>query len=285
MNENEFLKLTKEINIFKIKQHNSGEYEITLTERIYDRIVYIHWDYFTQKDIMIPMLKAAAIRHTYGDRIQIILDAPYLPYARQDRVFEAGQSIAFIDFTKIIFLNFDVVRTQALHCHNYYAFGKNYINIDRYNLMELQSQYNIVFPDASARHHYYYSDDKMITFNKVRNKFGTPHLELDAFRMPYKIDLYKPFLICDDIGDGNRTFVECAKALRKEFEHSERLNIEIELMVYHQFGTYGFDNLIEEGINKLKIINKDSYNFIVNKYNNISGLEVEQVVFQEGDQE
>lgn len=245
--------------MFNIKQHNSGEVEVTLMERIRENSVIIKWNYFEQKDIMVPLLQAAAVKHTYGDNIDIILEAPYLPYACQDRIFKAGQAIAFEEFINIIKLYFNQVITMALHC------SYNFIGLEnkRYNAITLQSEYNIIFPDESARKHYYYPDDKMYTFIKERNENGEPNLTLDITKVPMRQSAEKVFLICDDIGDGNRTFVNCANALRREFPRHE---IKIELMLYHAFCTYGLQNLFDAGITKLKIINPDSYSFLINKF-------------------
>jgi|GEM_PF-6383931 phosphoribosylpyrophosphate synthetase len=259
------------IIMFNIKQHNSGEVEVTLTERLRQNYATITWNYFEQKDVMIPLLQAAAIRHTYGNDIDIVLDAPYLPYARQDRVFEAGQPIAFNEFIKVIKTQFNRIRTMALHCSSGHQW-RSYSNIEKllqlenmkYNAMALQSDYNIVFPDESARNHYYYPDAKMYTFIKYRDDNGAPHLTLDRGKLPEEINHAKPFLICDDIGDGNRTFVACVEALKNDIMNSD--TIKIELMLYHAFCSYGLQNIIDAGISKLKIINPDSYHFLINKF-------------------
>ena len=81
---------------FDVKQFSSGEYEVKIAERIYGDTAVIHWNWFdeSQRDLMLLLMKISAIKRQYSDDIYIIIYAPYLPYARQDRVFEAGQDVA-----------------------------------------------------------------------------------------------------------------------------------------------------------------------------------------------
>lgn len=254
--------------MFNIKRFNSGEYEVTLTERIREQSVKIYWNYYKQTDIIIPILKAAAIKQTYGDKKSITLVAPYLPYSRQERQFEAGQAIHFEVFLRMLEPWFDNIETMGLHCglakKNRRYGDKGQILNKWFNIYTLSHQYNIVFPDESARVHYYYPPSEMYTFIKHRNKEdGAPVLELDKSKLPNRIDLSKPFLICDDVGDGNRTFVECAKTLRQHFQDDK---LKIELLLYNSFCSYGLLNLIDAGVAKMKIINPDSYNYLIAKF-------------------
>lgn len=79
---------------FKTKQFSSGEFDVQIFNRIYGEEAVIHWNWFdeSQRDIFALLLKIDAIKRNYPN-VDITLDAPYLPYMRQDRLFEAGQSV------------------------------------------------------------------------------------------------------------------------------------------------------------------------------------------------
>ena len=242
---------------FDIKQFSSGEYQIKIINRIRGKAV-IHWNWFdkNQRDLMLLLTKIGAIKKQYG-MIPITVYAPYLPYARQDRVFEAGQDLAIETLVKAICGRYDDIKieTMALHCYNNYDISNKIATIDDRDIL--------VFPDTNAKHHYDTSyNTPYLIFPKDRIN-GVPYLsEPISSNIKEKDVTY--YLICDDICAGGRTFIECAKTLRKEYGE----DIAIELMIYHAFLDHGLDGLKASGISKIYIINPDSYEYVCNLYPN-----------------
>lgn len=242
---------------FDVKQFASGEYQVTIKDRIYNQ-AYILYDWFNEKerDLMFLLTKIGAVRKNYG-MIDIIVYAPYLPYSRQDRLFEAGQDIAIETFINAIKIDNKItIETMGLHCQNIYSIINYKIEITDFYLNNKE----IVFPDLNAKNHFdIKKTNKYIIFEKTRTDKGIelnmiPHLGIKDTKLKY--------IICDDTIAGGRTFIECAKKLKKEFGD----NIIIELFVYNAFLDYGLNDLIKNGISKIHVANKYSYNFLINKF-------------------
>lgn len=254
---------------FEVKKFASGEWDVKIIDRIYDTAI-IHWNWFdeNQRDLMLLLMKIGAIRRQYGYKMTIKIYAPYLPYSRQDRMFECGQDIpieTLIDCISIeqrrgIYGPGDVyIETMGIHCDDRYA-----CNTLKYTL-ELnevkQKNTMIVFPDKNAKNHYeidYCTEQNIINFEKIR-KNNEIYLSLINENVTSRIN---HFIICDDICSGGRTFIECANKLRELYGN----DITIELMVYHAFLDRGLDKLKESGISRIRIINPDSYEYICKLY-------------------
>lgn len=242
---------------FDVKQFASGEYQVTIKDRICNR-AYILYDWFNEKerDLMLLLTKIGAVRKNYG-MIDIIVYAPYLPYSRQDRLFEAGQDIAIETFINAIKIDNKItIETMGLHCKNIYSIINYKIEITDFYLKDKE----IVFPDLNAKNHFDTKKiNKYIIFEKTRTEKG---VELNM--IPHFGEKKKKYIICDDVIAGGRTFIECAKKLKKEFGD----DIIIELFVYNAFLDYGLNDLIQSGISKIHVANQYSYNFLVNKFDN-----------------
>lgn len=236
--------------LFSEKQFSSGEHDVQITERIYGDTATIHWNWFdeNQRDIFKLLLKIDAIKRNYPNLI-IEIDAPYIPYMRQDRLFKEGMSVPATVLLELLCDKVHIIKTMACHSQqanieNTKVFASHIYDYNKY----------FVFPDANAKNHYSYTPDDFI-FNKVRNEAG---VSLELIKQPKVVDPTITFIICDDICAGGRTFVECAKALRKQFGD----DINIELLVYNAFLDFGMDALNEAGIQNIYIINKDSYDYV-----------------------
>lgn len=251
---------------FDVKKFSSGEWDIKIKERIYGDAI-IHWNWFNEneRDIMLLLMKIGAIKKQYG-MIPITIHAPYLPYARQDRVFEAGQDLAIETLVKAICGRYSDVKieTMALHCKRY--------NCNSYDLKyeihdETHAIYNIIYPDSNAIHHYSHlfgNHERCLHFEKIRDKKDKPSLKLITDKLTLGELGNNYFLICDDICAGGRTFIECAKEIRRIYGNDTI----IELMIYHAFLDHGLDALKESGISQIHIINPDSYEYICKLYPN-----------------
>ena len=229
---------------FEVKKFSSGEWNIKIKERIYGDAI-IHWNWFNEdeRDIMLLLMKIGAIKKQYG-MIPVTVYAPYLPYARQDRVFEAGQDLAIETLIEAICERYDGVRieTMALHCKDRGTYNAKYYMLDK-----MYDIYNIIYPDSNALFHYSHilaSDEnyaKSLNFEKIRDEDGKPSLKLMTDKLTLGALGNNHFLICDDICAGGRTFIQCAKEIKKIYGD----DTVIELIIYHAFLDHGLDALKE----------------------------------------
>lgn len=251
---------------FEVKKFSSGEWNVKIKERIHGEAV-VHWNWFNEdeRDIMLLLMKIGAIKKQYG-MMPVTVYAPYLPYARQDRVFEAGQDLAIETLVKAICGRYPdtTIKTMALHgktCHRGIYNAKHEMHDEMHDI------YNIIYPDSNAIFHYSHlfgSYDKGLHFEKIRDNEGAPTLWLHH-NFKGLVELRNiPCLICDDICAGGRTFIECAKEIRKIYGNDTI----IELMIYHAFLDHGLDALKESGISLIHIINPDSCEYICKLYPN-----------------
>ncbi len=247
---------------FEIQQFDSGEWDIRLIDckNLNKNVI---WNWFKEPDIMIPMLKADCIRQVFGC-VELTLICNYLPFSRQDRVFNLGQGIPCQRVVRTLFNQFESIETMCLHNFPIPHEGDERIYNESIILNENKT---IVFPDENASKHFTIMDDpSLLTFSKVRSESGIK-LELEYERLKNgieELDNNKTFLICDDICDGGRTFIECSEKLKEHFGH----DIKIELLVAHGFLSRGIETLKASGISKIYIANYDSYEYLSNKFNN-----------------
>ena len=73
----------------------------------------------------LPLLFAAETARSLG-AAKIVLIAPYLAYMRQDKIFEPGQGITSIYFSKLISHYFDGLITIDPHLHRWHALSEIY---------------------------------------------------------------------------------------------------------------------------------------------------------------
>ena len=151
----------------------------------------------------------------------LTLSMPYIPYARQDRVMNMGESLSVKSFASIINLcKFDTIEVWDAHSDVSLAvFDANVINYGPETFVELIPidirKAIVVAPDAGA--------NKKV--GKVARGFGFDMVRADKVRdtktgaITGTVVYSEPvgdrdFLIIDDICDGGRTFTELAKQLR-----------------------------------------------------------------------
>ena len=62
--------------MFEMKRFNSGELDVKLVERLNN--FEVHWNWFNEdeRDLMVPLLKADAIKKQYGE-VNIVLVCNY----------------------------------------------------------------------------------------------------------------------------------------------------------------------------------------------------------------
>lgn len=183
--------------------------------------VSIRLDFETNNDLIDLLLMVDAIRRAYKV-MQLRLVMPYLPYARQDRVCNPGESLSLKVVADLInSCKFDEVECWDIHSEVGVALLDNLKHRDNVNCgWRLPGLHSIadtvlVSPDAGA-------NKKVFNFAKAH---GYEHVvRADKLRDTKTGNIlgttvytehvgHKNFLILDDICDGGRTFIELAKVL------------------------------------------------------------------------
>lgn len=190
-----------------------------------------------------------AVRRYYPEGVKLSLSMPYLPYARQDRVCNKGESLS----VKVVADFINSLKFERVFCHDIHssvgeALLDNLMHVDLVNCAIMLPSYvgregtALVSPDAGA-------EKKVFTFaktmgyntviraSKVRN-VATMKIERTAVLDPL-LDAAERFLIVDDICDGGRTFVELAKAIKADEGYAGQ---PIFLYVSHGIFSYGMDS-------------------------------------------
>lgn len=167
-------------------------------------------------DIMSLLLVSDAIDRQYKNAKKY-LTLNYVPYARQDRVCNEGESLSVSVMTKLInSCGFAKVKIADPHSDVTTALIKDVDILESYDILKHKdlSQYHIVAPDAGAyKKAYKWAQKKgalgVITANKVRDvRTGNiVSVGVDADVKGLKL------FVVDDICDGGRTFIELAKCL------------------------------------------------------------------------
>lgn len=167
--------------------------------------------------MQLVMFLDAATRYYIGADIHLIL--PYLPYARQDRVCNEGESLSVAVVANILnSFNLASVAVADAHSDVSLALLKNAINITAAELFKHTLQWEridaIIAPDAGAAKKAY-ALAKMIgaecvVANKVRD---TKTGNITSITMDYAAVNGKRVAVVDDICDGGRTFIELSPYL------------------------------------------------------------------------
>lgn len=224
--------------------------------------LYITVNFEGDSDLFALALTVDALRRKLGD-VPLILELPYLPYARQDRVCAPGESLSL----KVVADFINSMKFTKVVCHDVHSsVGTALIdNIEHRDLnivaRKLTTFRNVldtvlVSPDAGA-------NKKVLDFAKYHGYHHVVRADKTRDVLTGQITgtaVYsehigsKDFLILDDICDGGRTFIELAKELRKLTDGN------IYLYVTHGIFSAGyavFDGLIDR-IYVSNLMNKES---------------------------
>jgi len=201
----------------------------------------------SSSDTMRLLLAVDAIRRQFR-KVKIHLFMPYVPYARQDRVCNQGESLSIKVFCDLInSLEFESVRIFDPHSDVTPAL-LNRCKVDRieqYISKDIVNDKVIVCPDAGAIKRTYefakkFNITEIVFANKKRNVMSGEIEGIDI-NVPHEYK-EKKFLIVDDICDGGRTFIELGKKLKEQgVKH-------IELLVTHGIFSKGlsvFNGIID----------------------------------------
>lgn len=218
----------------------------------------IRLDFESNSDLIDLALAVDAIRRKAGYGVDIHLFMPYLPYARQDRVCNQGESLSVKVIADLInSLEFNLVVCYDLHSD---VSGALINRLQMISLVECVTQIGLdkiiedekmilVAPDAGAykkvsKLNSTLNNGYMVTASKIRDtKTGVITGTTTDINVNDTWLVGKKFLIVDDICDGGRTFTELAKVIKDTVPAAE-----VYLYVTHCLATKGykvFDNLID----------------------------------------
>lgn len=229
----------------------AGEIQVTGIDALKSEVNILQWIPTCADDILLLQLTCNALNQCV--ETVNILQCLYLPYSRQDRVCNKGEALSLevickilddLDFASIIFWDLhNEVKTFK------YFKKTTVVNIERFhimlglNLQELFSHEDLRLcaPDFGASFDTYRLSDHYDLLTPIRfmKKRDTKTGEIIEYELSCDgMDLDTQYLVVDDICDGGRTFIECAKRLR---EHTEK---NLYLYVTHGIFSNGLEELL-----------------------------------------
>lgn len=237
-----------------LHQFPDEEIVIQIDVELNKRTVYFVVNLVNPNSKIIPLLFAAETARSLG-AAKIILVAPYLPYMRQDKVFEPGQGVTSAYFATLISTYFDGLITIDPHLHRWKSLDTIY-NIETKVLHATDEIANwihhripnpiLIGPDSESAQ----------WVEKIAQKASAPFLILEKQRnndfdveitLP-GIDQYRdktPVLI-DDIVSTGMTLVETLKQL-----HLLHMPPSVCICVHAVFAGDAYKNLLACGNTEL----------------------------------
>jgi ribose-phosphate pyrophosphokinase len=256
---------------YTVMKFSGGEVQVRLLDSVNNSELNIFGNITSSDEILELMLLVDALRRLAEYPLQINLNLPYLPYARQDRVCAPGEALSLRVMCDLInSLNFASVTVWDVHSDVALALLNNVrctpatIFIPRIQaFMPIFSNNNcvLVAPDAGAAKKTWaaakYLGLSMVQAEKVRS---TDDGSITGTVVHSAHIGSKCFLILDDICDGGRTFIELARVLRP------LTNGNIYLYVTHGIFSKGldvFDGLIDHIFTSNPFPNVDKTNSLL----------------------
>lgn len=152
----------------------------------------------------------------------VVLDCPFLPYARQDKEVSNTLCSALNTFCLVICSFVDELRTFDVHNPAFFENKKicpfkftNTLPYDQIHKIIKDEEINLlIFPDDGASKRYpdlQLSEIASVSADKVRDQLTG---EIVGLELP-PITIGASILVVDDLCDGGRTFVELAKLINK----------------------------------------------------------------------
>ena len=244
-----------------------------------DHQTLIAWVQSAADIIELALVKDALVRFA-GVPVDLVL--PYVPYARQDRVCDPGESFSILVFADLIramgfrritiFDPHSSVTEAALRPDKVYT-QFDIINYNRwFNVRVMKNRSVILAPDAGAAK----------KLSKIAQFYERPLVIADKERDPATGKILKTVVpladfdgqdvvIIDDICDGGRTFIELAQVLReKNIAKCIDRNVgKIILYVTHGIFSKGLHPLYAAGIDEIYTTDTfaSNYNHDINTFN------------------
>lgn len=199
----------------------------------------------TPADQMSLFFTTDALRRKYP-LAKFFLNMYYLPYARQDRMCNEGESHSLKVFCQMVNnLKYDLIQVADPHSSVATALIDNVVVLDQYQIFrDIKSsfrEWTIVAPDNGATKKCEEFAKKVgaagvITFSKTREMSSG---EITSLKPNQEINPNGNYLVLDDLVDGGRTFIELAKY----FSNTE---CRVELAVTHGIFSYGVEIVASE---------------------------------------
>lgn len=226
--------------------------------RIQEKNLFVITAWLNDSDAIMELIMTvdAIRRQRVNPRIRLKIG--YLPYARQDRVCDHGESLSIAVMAKLINdLNLEAVSIIDAHSNVALPLINNCTEVTQKEIFTsyarcsegpidyLKHDWWLVAPDAGARKKtealagvikakgiIYADKERDLTTGKIlRTNVYIPEAATDNPKL----------LIVDDICDGGRTFIELAKVIRNQIDVDE-----MALFVTHGIFSKGFDELFEQ---------------------------------------
>jgi ribose-phosphate pyrophosphokinase len=243
----------------------AGEEYVCFTQDAIDDIsqsgthdVYVEINDASSETIMKAILVADALKQLKMD-IRVIAYFGYYPYGRQDRVCKEGESFSLKVFIDMLLLRFDDVSYVDPHSDvtdtllGYSGFPRdvdfNYIDTKTGEVFYLSNlrETPIIVPDKgaimrSAKMNALLNptnQQKMLRCDKVRSEDGIS-ITMSPDDIGYLME-NDEYVIFDDIGDGNFTFIVLAKEVKRL-----NPNVKLTLVLSHGIFSKGLKIVYEE---------------------------------------
>jgi ribose-phosphate pyrophosphokinase len=223
-----------------------GEEHIRIIDEIESKIAVIQCIIKSSSDLIKLLLVTDALKRMYVNEIWLFM--PYIPYARQDRVCNKGESLSIKVFS-------DIINSQKYHSvcvldpHSIIStvLIDNIVEMDIGEIIkeniEIDDDFLIICPDNGAAKKYgslYKKLGNTIVFcDKQRDLLTGKITNIDIKCNDFKD---RKCLIIDDICDGGGTFIGIANILK------ERGAKQVDLYVSHGIFSKGldvFNNIID----------------------------------------
>lgn len=211
---------------------------------------------FKNSDCIMELMQIADCLSTMPSLTKYLY-IPYMPFARQDRRANEGDSHSLAVFARLVnSLGFDYIETDDPHSDVVEAlFPTAKINrqwdIAQREVIPHTRPYNaVIAPDMGAAK----------KAAKVAEKMNVPMIQCTKVRDPETGKLSCPeiqgaeiiqegwrLLVVDDICDGGYTFIQLIRALDEQLE----VGVEVDLFVTHGIFSKGLAPLLDAGYNKI----------------------------------
>lgn len=243
---------------FKSFTFNGGEEHIAIEDNVSEEVL-IEASLVNSRKVMQLLIATDALRRSGCKKINLF--APYIPYARQDRVCNSGESLSIKvmaglinsqGYNRVFTLdNHSDVTSALIHKNHEINIANIIMRMTSENSVEKGTdftRYALVSPDAGALKKTYKLSKALggVPVIECGKKRNVSTGEITATMVYEEKDVVKSFdrlLIVDDICDGGKTFIELAKALKAKKAKS------VELYVSHGIFSKGmsvFEGLIDK---------------------------------------
>lgn len=239
------------VKVFDAYGNSSGEFiQFPNGERLFRldgklEPSFIQFNFENQSDIMDLMLAANSLK---GHKINLMM--PYVPYSRQDRVTQEGESFSLKVFCDLInSLNFNQVHITDPHSNVTPALLNNCVIETQYQVFfedihNWPNKFYLISPDAGAAKKIHeligVSSNCLgvIQCDKIRDTVTGKIKGMRLLDWGHPYVPHSDYIIIDDICDGGATFTKIADELDKV-----QLGGRYILMVTHGFFTKGLEPL------------------------------------------